>query len=692
MTAAPMLFILAAATSLGLGLVAVARRPRGPLRWSFALGMAGFAVESAAALVLVTQTDAPDERLFWLRTTKIAGLLLLIPWGVFVAGLARRGGGHLSRRLRAGLGVAALVVMASAAAVAYLPAFQVADVAGAFYAARVDVVGRMAVIVELVASVALLAGLEAALRASRRDARSRIKYLVLGLSGVLLGRFYFLSQVALFNVEMASYLITDVAILLIGNVAIAASMARDRLGVELAVSRHVLYRSVVVGALGVYLFAVGVLGWLLNRLGIGEELFFGSVVVFVSALGLAAVLLSEAVRWRVKRFVTRNFYRSKYDYRVEWVNSTKRLGSLVTLGELAPQLLGTVVETVGATAGVLYLDGAREGGFRAATAVGTRRPTPTLAEGHPLIVTLAARRTPLVLENGAAAAWFEPPVAQAFPEASVIVPLRWHDELTGFLLIGPEQTGVPYTLEDLEFMETIGEQAAGVIDTARLSEGLAQSREFEAFHRLTSFVIHDLKNSISALSMLSENALKHFDDPEFQRDALTTVARTVDRMKALLGRLSAAPEPARLRLEPVDLATLALEVASPVVKSGRISLVKELAPRPILADAEALSKVIQNLVTNAVQSIDGHGTVTVKTFEEHGRAVLSVTDTGCGMSEEFVRTSLFAPFRSTKKGGWGIGLYHAKGLVEAHGGTIDVESTEGTGTTFSVRLPIGDRT
>ena len=658
MTAAPMLFILAAATSLGLGLVAVARRPRGPLRWSFALGMAGFAVESAAALVLVTQTDAPDERLFWLRTTKIAGLVLLLPWGVFVAGLARRGGGHLSRRLRAGLGVAALVVMASAAAVAYLPAFQVADVAGAFYAARVDVVGRMAVIVELVASVALLAGLEAALRASRRDARSRIKYLVLGLSGVLLGRFYFLSQVALFNVEMASYLITDAAILLIGNVAIAASMARDRLGVELAVSRHVLYRSVVVGALGVYLFAVGVLGWLLNRLGIGEELFFGSVVVFVSALGLAAVLLSEAVRWRVKRFVTRNFYRSKYDYRVEWVN----------------------------------LDGAGEGGFRAATAVGTRRPAPTLAEGHPLIVTLAARRTPLVLENGAAAAWFEPPVAQAFPEASVIVPLRWHDELTGFLLIGPEQTGVPYTIEDLEFMETIGEQAAGVIDTARLSEGLAQSREFEAFHRLTSFVIHDLKNSISALSMLSENALKHFDDPEFQRDALTTVARTVDRMKALLGRLSAAPEPARLRLEPVDLATLALEVASPVVKSGRISLVKELAPRPILADAEALSKVIQNLVTNAVQSIDGHGTVTVKTFDEHGRAVLSVTDTGCGMSEEFVRTSLFAPFRSTKKGGWGIGLYHAKGLVEAHGGTIDVESTEGTGTTFSVRLPIGDRT
>ena len=135
----------------------------------------------------------------------------------------------------------------------------------------------------------------------------------------------------------------------------------------------------------------------------------------------------------------------------------------------------------------------------------------------------------------------------------MLVPLRWRDELTGFLLIGPERTGVSYTIEDLEFMATVGEQAAGAIVTARLSESLAQSREFEAFHRLTSFVIHDLKNSISALSLLSDNALKNVDDPEFQRDAIKTVAKTADRMKVLLRRLSSAPESAALRIEPVDL-------------------------------------------------------------------------------------------------------------------------------------------
>jgi putative PEP-CTERM system histidine kinase len=388
----------------------------------------------------------------------------------------------------------------------------------------------------------------------------------------------------------------------------------------------------------------------------------------------------------------RRISQTRYDYRAQWVGFTRRLGSCVTLDELGPTLVDAVVETVGATGAALYLSDAGEGGLRAAAAVGTGYPAPTLAGDHTLIAWLLARRTPLVLENGSTAAWHASTGSRAFAEGSAIVPLRWREELVGVLVIGGERSGDRYTSDDLELMEAVGEQAAGVIVTARLSESRARSREFEAFHGFTSFVVHDLKNSITALSMLSENALKNFDDREFQRDAFNTVAQTVDRMKSLLGRLREAPAPARLRRESVDLAALAREAASPVVRSDRIRLVTELAPLLISADGEALSKVIQNLVTNAVQSIEGSGTVVLRTYAEDGRAVVAITDTGCGMSEEFVRTSLFAPSSSTKKGGWGIGLYHVKGLVEAHGGTIDVSSTQGAGTTFSVRLPIGRRT
>jgi signal transduction histidine kinase len=73
---------------------------------------------------------------------------------------------------------------------------------------------------------------------------------------------------------------------------------------------------------------------------------------------------------------------------------------------------------------------------------------------------------------------------------------------------------------------------------------------------------------------------------------------------------------------------------------------------------------------------------------EEDWAILSVTDTGCGIAEEFIRKSLFAPFRSTKKGGWGIGLYQVKGIVDSYGGRIEVTSKQGEGTTVRVRLPV----
>jgi putative PEP-CTERM system histidine kinase len=241
----------------------------------------------------------------------------------------------------------------------------------------------------------------------------------------------------------------------------------------------------------------------------------------------------------------------------------------------------------------------------------------------------------------------------------------------------------------MEFFTAVGEHAAGVIATAQLSERLARAREFEAFHHLTAFVIHDLKNSISALSLLSQNALANFDDPEFQRDAVKTLSRTVDRMRGLLGRLAPAREEAAFRFQPVDLASLALEATRPLDGSGRVTVTKELAPvTPAPGDPEALLRVIQNLVTNAVEAIPEQGTVTVKTYEVPGWAVCAVADTGRGMSRDFVHRSLWAPFRSTKRGGWGVGLYQAKGIVEAHGGTIEVTSAEGRGSVFTIRLPL----
>jgi putative PEP-CTERM system histidine kinase len=270
----------------------------------------------------------------------------------------------------------------------------------------------------------------------------------------------------------------------------------------------------------------------------------------------------------------------------------------------------------------------------------------------------------------------------------VAVPLRTQGRLVGVLLVGAEQTDTPYTQEDLDLLTTLGEQAASATATVQLSERLAQARAFEGFNRLSSFIIHDLKNSVSALSMLTQNARQHFDDPQFRVDALKTLTRTVERMQKLVGRLSTRQAAGDLEFESVPLDELARDTVASIPTGPRLQLVLDLERVPsVRGDTDALQRVLQNLITNAAEAMDGEGTITLRVTSRDGTVACAVTDTGCGMSEDFIRNSLFVPFQTTKKGGWGIGLYQARETVASHGGRIEVSSQEGRGTTVTLLLP-----
>jgi signal transduction histidine kinase len=203
-------------------------------------------------------------------------------------------------------------------------------------------------------------------------------------------------------------------------------------------------------------------------------------------------------------------------------------------------------------------------------------------------------------------------------------------------------------------------------------------------------IVHDIKNCVSALSSLSRNAVTRFADPEFQQDALTTLSRTVERMQQLLARLLVPDaEPARRPAEPIDLQALVLEATAGLAADRRITLVRRLEPvSPVYGDRDALLRVVENLTTNAAEAIDHRGMVAVSLREERGHAVISITDTGCGIPAKYQEHHLFTPFRSTKEGGWGVGLYQSRLAVERLHGTITVESVEGQGATFTVRLPM----
>jgi len=207
---------------------------------------------------------------------------------------------------------------------------------------------------------------------------------------------------------------------------------------------------------------------------------------------------------------------------------------------------------------------------------------------------------------------------------------------------------------------------------------------------LSTFFVHDLKNAANSLNLTLQNLPVHFDDPEFRADAVKAVGRTVERINQMILKLSSLRHDLHLRLVPCRLDLLCAEVLDgldPEMKTGCL-IERDLAAVPELKlDRDAMHSVVTNLVVNAREAISGDGNVRVSTRLENGKLSLTVADEGSGMSVEFIKNQLFRPFHSTKTKGLGIGMFQCKKIVEAHQGTIRVDSAPGHGTRFTVLFP-----
>jgi len=545
-------------------------------------------------------------------------------------------------------------------------------------------------LVRLLLAVCGMLLVERLYRDSSSGARWSIKFICIGVGALFAFDFYLYSDALLLarpsnELWAARGVVNALSAPLIGLAALRSAVAAP----ALMLSRRLLLGSVAVLGSAVYLLAMAAVAWYVRSVGGAWGPAMQLVCLGGAVLLLSVVLFSGTARASMKVFINKHFFRSQFDYRDEWMRLTRALSSdAPDLPMTAIRALAALVES---PAGALWTRG-ESGSFIPAASLNMAPPPIIGPMGNDWCRYMASRQWVIDVpeyrrQPQRYAGLVLPQWLCELKDAWLLVPLMLHGQMYGVACLAQARTRISLNWELIDLLKIAASQAASYLAFRQSSDSLSIARQFEAINQRSAFVVHDLKNLISQLSLLLINAEKHQTDPGFQADMLETVAHSLAKMKQLLLRLRqqgaedfSVATPLGFVLERVMERLSALRPA-PVLSGCRERMM-------VLASDQRLERILGHIIQNAIEAATPNGDVQVRLVRQADAALLSVSDSGTGMSEQFIREQLFRPFASTKTDGMGIGMFESRAYIQELGGQLEVRSTPGRGTTFIIRLPL----
>lgn len=411
--------------------------------------------------------------------------------------------------------------------------------------------------------------------------------------------------------------------------------------------------------------------------------------LFAAVAGALLLLPSTRISARLKLQLAKHLFRHRYDYREQWMAFVDTIGSAgPATAPLYDRLLKAMADITASSGAVLLMldddrrfacqgtwnwQGEEPEGFAADPALLDRMRT------HAWVADIGQMR----LDRDAAL----PEWMMRCDLCWAMVPLLHFGELQGVILLGRPPVARVLDWEDFDMLRAAGRQVASYIAEARGHQALEEARRFEEFNRRFAFIMHDIKNLVSQIALVSRNAERHAENPEFRKDMILTLTECTDKMNMLLARLSqhsVRGEAGRSLFalgDAVRAALAARRKGHPLVIEGDLSV-------PVEVERHAVEQIIAHLVQNAIEASAGDAPVIIRVEQAGDTARLSVIDHGCGMTAEFLRDQLYRPFVSTKQGGFGIGAFEARELAHALGGHLKARSVPGKGSVFTLHLPV----
>ncbi|WP_156500505.1 XrtA/PEP-CTERM system histidine kinase PrsK [Croceicoccus bisphenolivorans] len=637
------------------------------------------ALGTAAVHLLATSPGVIDPRVLWL-----VAALRNLTWLALIRALFAADGRHASLKpVRPMLASLALVE------VLQVPLVMLSDMftmPGAF-----ELIARVSGIFHLLFAIGMLVLIHNLYVGAGAQQRARIGW----MSGALVLAWGFE-----LNANAMVYLAgTMPDAMMIGRAAawtgVAALMwmdGRQRAIRRFSPSRTVAFQSLSLLVIALYLFALFTIDTALSRsdFAMGTLTRFSGVVL---AVFVGAFLASGSFRAWLREVVVRNLFRHRYDYREEWLRLSRTIAGnrhdSVPLEQRAVQSLADIVDS---PAGLLLTPD--EGGHMALSArwnwaslevPSTALPAVslTLFERDGAVIALDAVRS---AGSGGLERHLIPEWLLATPGAWAMVPLQVDGRLAGVVVLARPAYARHLDWEDFDLLRIVGQQLAAHLSENQAQKALLEAARFDEFNRRMAFVMHDIKNLASQLGLVVSNAERHIEKPAFRADMLVTLRNATDRLETLIGRLSnygGSGVGTVQGLSPVDVVRTALAVE---IEGGLVHVGPGGGSR-LAGDPEALDQVLRHLVRNAIEASEPGRGVEVSFPGTDRQAGIEISDKGCGMSPEFIRSTLFKPFVSTKADGFGIGAFEARELVRAMGGRLEVESRVGIGSRFVIWLP-----
>jgi putative PEP-CTERM system histidine kinase len=518
-----------------------------------------------------------------------------------------------------------------------------------------------------------------------------IKPMTLGLAFTLIFDLYFFSESLMFREQDTTLWAARGLLHALAIPLFAASSARIReWSIRLNVSREAVFHTSALVISGGALLLIALAGYYVRYFGGEWGRALQTVVLAAGALGLLASIASGSVRAWLRVFINKHFFSLRYDYRAEWLKLADTLYSASSVDALREASIRVMADLVESPGGILWLR-SEQGHYAPAARLNVPMLDAREPADSPLVRLLLDRMWVINVEEhrsrpGVYGDLRLPEWVAQIPDAWLMCPLGSKDMPLGFVVLGRPRALLDLNWEVRDLLKTAGRQVAGVLNQTQAMEGLIEAKKFEAFSKMSAFVVHDLKNLIAQLSLLLRNAKKHHDNPEFQQDMLDTIEHAVGRMNSMLLQLRSGTQPIE-QAAPVALTPLLERLHRARARSACALELDAEGGLFIRAHEDRIERVVGHLVQNALDATPQNGKVSIRARRDGDGVVVEVEDSGCGMTEEFVRERLFKPFQSTKANGMGIGAYESFRYIQDLGGRIEVDSEPGRGSLFRLVFP-----